>query len=94
MRHSKLPVLSKSPADKIKAFVLHFDDDGSNYPVHAAPDSYGRAVDIKIDGSRVALLWGTFKRKITSDGLATDDTVRPYIFAPIDTTGPSAALSL
>jgi len=42
----------------------------------------------------VANRWGSFRREITSDGLHVGDVVRPYVFAPIETTGPSAALSL
>lgn len=73
-----------------KNFVLHFDDDGSHYSGSAAPfDYYGRAVDIKVDGSRVASRWGSFGREITSDGMHVGDILRPYVFAPIETTGPS-----
>ena len=78
-----------------KNFVLHFDDDGSHYSGFAAPfDCYGRAVDIKVDGSRVANRWGSFKREITSDGMHVGDIVRPYVFAPIETTGPLVTSSL
>lgn len=79
----------------LKNFVLHFDDDGTHYHGLAAPfDCYGRTVDIKVDGSRVANRWGSFRRAITSDGMHVGDIVRPYVFAPIETTGPSATLSL
>lgn len=47
-----------------------------------------------MDGSRVAHRWGGFRREITSDGMHVGDIVRPYTFAPITTTGLSAALSL
>lgn len=61
------------------------------------PDTYdfhGRSINIKMDGQKVESVWGSVKKKITSDGMPDGDIVRPYVFAPIDTTGSSAVLSL
>jgi hypothetical protein len=77
-----------------KKFVLHFDDDGSYSSGQATPfGSYGRSVTIRADGQHVESVWGGVMQKLTSDGMRDGDIVRPYIFAPIDTTGPSTASS-
>ena len=76
-----------------KKFVLHFDDDGSYYAGLPPPHYSGRVIDIKMDGSRVACFWGDLKQKATSDGMRVGDAVRPYTFAPIDTTGLVVASS-
>jgi len=47
-----------------------------------------------MDGLQVACLWGNFKQGVTSDGMRVGDVIRPYIFAPIDTTGLFVASSL
>lgn len=47
-----------------------------------------------MDGSRVDALWGDFKGKLTSRGLLAGATLRPYTFAPVDTTGLSTAQTL
>lgn len=98
MGHPKPPAMQPHPPlirCVYKNFVLRFDDDGSHCSGLAAPlDYYGRMVDIKVDGSRVATCWGSFRREIKSDGMYVGDTIRPYIFAPIETTGPLATLCL
>ena len=79
-----------------KQFVLHFDDDGSHSCTEAATTHgiYGRTVSVKMDGQRVAYLWGDLMGHIKSDGMPEGDFIRPYAFAPIDTTGLLVALSL
>jgi len=47
-----------------------------------------------MDGQEVGSLWGGVKQKLTSDGMRDGDIIRHYVFAPIDTTGSSAASSL
>lgn len=47
-----------------------------------------------MDGLRVAYLWGDFMLKLTSDGMRVGDAVRPYVFAPIATTGSLVVLIL
>jgi len=47
-----------------------------------------------MDGIRVKNLWGNFKEKSQSDGIRVGDHIRPYIFAPVETTGLSVTSSL
>jgi len=70
-----------------KEFILHFDDDGSHFhPLTSPASRYGRALTIKMDGLSVDQSWGDFMAKQTSSGVHADNTIRPYVFAPIDTT--------
>lgn len=100
VRAAPLPSLPCDPNSPLtryvdKEFVLHFDDDGSYSSGQATTSgSYGRSISIKIDGQKVENVWGSVEREIKSDGMPDGDIVRPYIFAPIATTGSSAALSL
>lgn len=57
-------------------------------------DHYGRTIKVKMDGPEMEYLWGDFMGKLTSLGMRSGDFIRPYSFAPIDTTGSSVVLSL
>ena len=46
-----------------------------------------------MDGPDVDCLWGEFMDRLISRGMRTGDILRPYVFAPIDTTGSPTALS-
>jgi hypothetical protein len=100
VRSSAAPCVLRDPSSPLtrcvyKKFVLHFDDDGSHSSEHTTPDKgYGRTIVAKMDGSLVSCLWGDFKEKITSEGMPDGDIIRPYLFAPINTTGSSATPSL
>lgn len=73
---------------------MHFDDDGSHFLQLAAPIArYGRALRVTMDGVGVAHHWGDLMAKQTSYGAFEGNAIRPYIFAPISTTGLSTALS-
>ncbi|KAF9792069.1 hypothetical protein BJ322DRAFT_1026940 [Thelephora terrestris] len=70
-----------------KEFALNFDDDGSHLRQFPAPfETYGRVVKIKMDGPDVDCLWGEFMGELKSRGMRVGDILRPYVFAPIDTT--------
>ena len=76
-------------------FVLHFDDDGSHlYQSPAPPNTYGRTVRIRMDGADVDHIWCRFMEKVSSEGMRRGNIVRPYIFAPIATTGLTAIPSM
>lgn len=78
-----------------KEFTLYFDDDGSHSCEQVTTYGlYGRSVGIKMDGQQVEYLWSGVKQKVKSEGMPSGDIVQPYIFAPIDTTGSSVALSM
>jgi len=47
-----------------------------------------------MDGSRIDSVWGGFMKKVMRDGVHVGDFVQPYVFAPVDTTGLSAAPSI
>ena len=72
-------------------FILHFDDDGSHLTTPSTP--YGRSLKITIDGLGVDNLWSDPRRKQSSHEVSVGDTVRPYVLAPIDTTGLPIPLS-
>ena len=76
-----------------KDFTLHFDDDGFNYISEERNTLYGRTINVQIDGSKVDTLWGDPEEVLTSDGMHVGNTVRPYFFAPVETTGLSAISS-
>ena len=77
-----------------KRFLLHFDDDGSHFSGLDNPSrDDGRKISVKMDGTQVKKLWGGFKEKLISDGMRVGDRIRPYIFAPVETTGLSVTSS-
>ena len=52
-------------------------------------------VDIKIDGTLVDVSrWGDSGEEFISDGMVMGNVMRPYIFAPIYTTGLLVVLVL
>jgi len=69
-----------------KEFVLQFDDDGSTPQVNTQFVCHGRSLKVKVDGFCTDHVWGHFMMKGTSCGAQVGDTIRPYIFTPIDTT--------
>lgn len=73
---------------------MRFDDDGSHFHQPIAPfGRCGRGLKVKMDGLEVDSVWGGSMTKTTSDGVQVGETLRPYIFAPIDTTGLSTTSS-
>lgn len=46
-----------------------------------------------MDGVEVETLWGDFEEEVSTGGVEVGDTAWNYVFASVDTTGSSAALS-